>query len=202
MASNPALRPIRLPPANLATQTLPQTRQIARAWYRVHQSKYAAIYFSLFPTHRFSHPNCSNKFLYVAMDPETCLWEFFGDKMFDNGHSLPKTHWDDASISRIDVPPLHLCDLAKTSTRSAITVDLTALMHDDITVPQEWGLAIQNHPAQVPAIKFKSRFTGTACLAIFERGSVPSLLKEHGFGPINQYDLALHWLSKNKVALV
>jgi hypothetical protein len=202
MASNPAQRPIRLPPANLATQPLPRTRQISRSWYRVHPSKYNAIYFSLLPTHRFSHPNCLSKFMYVAIDNETCLWECFGDMMFDNGHSLPKTHWDDASISQIDVPPLHLCDLSKTSTRSALTVDLTALMNDDLTVPQKWGWAIQSHPSQVPAIKFKSRFTGTACLAIFERGGVPAQLKEQELGPLNQYGPAQTWLVENKVTLV
>lgn len=200
MASN--LRPIRLPPADLAAIQLPRTRQVARSWYRVHPSVYTAIYFSLNPTHRYSHPNCSSKLLYIAIDPETSLWEYFGDKIYDNAHSLPKSHWDDASISTIDVPPLPLCDLSTTSTRSAITVDLTALMNDDLDVPQQWGLAIQNHPSQVPAIKFKSRFTGKACLAIFERGSAPGQLKEHLLDNLNQYNASLDWLSKHKVALI
>jgi RES domain-containing protein len=202
MANNPARRPIRLPTAYLSAQPLPRTRQIARAWYRVHQTIHDAIYFSLIPTHRFSHPKCSSKFLYVAIDPGTCIWERFGDQIFDNDHALPKTHWDDASISAITVPPLHVCDLSRTSTRGALAVDLAALMNDDLSVPQQWGLAIQRHPAQVPAIKFKSRFTGLSCLAIFERGSVPAQLKEKCLGPINQYAPALDWLSRNRVSLV
>jgi hypothetical protein len=32
------------------------------------------IHFSLLPTHRFSHPNCSGKFMYVGMDPKSCLF--------------------------------------------------------------------------------------------------------------------------------
>ena len=75
-------------------------------------------------------------------------------------------------------------------------------MNDDISIPQEWGLAIQQHPAQVPAIKFKSRFTGNACLALFERGSLPAQLKERPLSTINQFAPALDWLAKHRVSLV
>jgi hypothetical protein len=140
--------------------------------------------------------------LYVAMDADTCFWECFGDRMFDGGHVLQKTVWDDSSISKIAVPGLYLCDLATVSTRSVLTVDLTSLMNDDLDVPQKWGLAIQEHPTQVPGIKFKSRFTGTACLALFERGTVSGQLREKLLSPLSSYSPALDWLAKNKVALV
>jgi hypothetical protein len=135
------------------------------------------------------------------MDPETSLWERFGDSVFDNGYTLPQTLWDDAMISTIDVPSLHLCDLSGTKTRSAITVDLTALMNEDLTVPQQWGLEIQKHPALAPAIKFKSRFTGTACLAVFDRGGIRAQLKETPLSPLSQFNPALDWLTKNDVTL-
>ena len=195
-------RTVRLPPAGMALEALPRTRQIARAWFRIHQSGHSAIYFSLNPTHRFSHPHCPHKMLYVAMDSPTCLWECFGDRLFDGNHRLPRTVWDDASISTVEVPPLHLCDLSSVNTRGALAVDLTALMNDDLAVPQAWGLAIQNHPAQVPAIKFKSRFTGTACLALFDRGSLPTQLKESRLGPLKTHPPALDWLQRNDVLLV
>jgi hypothetical protein len=202
MAGNQPTRPIRLPPANLATQELPRTRQIARAWFRVHACASNAIFFNLKPTHRYSHPNCPCSILYVAMDAETCLWEVFGDAVFDHGRALPKTQWDDLIVSAIDVPHLHLCDLSRTSTRSAVTVDLTALMNEDLNIPQKWGLAIQTHPLQVPAIKFKSRFTGNACLAIFDRGDIRNRLRETLLGPLNQFEPALNWLTKHDVTLV
>jgi hypothetical protein len=109
---------------------------MARAWFRVHQTVHQAIYFGLNSINRFSHPNCPHKLLYVAIDPQTCFWECFGDMMFDGGRALPRTTWDDASISTIELPPLHVCDLSSTNTRSALTVDLTALMHDGLAVPQ------------------------------------------------------------------
>ena len=202
MAGNPPARPIRLPPADLATQELPRTRQITRTWFRVHARASNAISFNLKPTHRYSHPNCPCPILYVSMDAETCLWEVFGDAVFDNGRALPKTQWDDLIVSAIDVTHLHLCDLSRTSTRSAVTVDLTALMNEDLRVPQKWGLAIQMHPVQVPAIKFKSRFTDNACLAIFDRGGIRNRLRETALGALNQFDPALNWLNKHDVTLV
>jgi hypothetical protein len=105
-------------------------------------------------------------------------------------------------ISGIAVPPLHICDLAKTATRGTLSVDLTALMNDDLSVPQQWGLEIQNHPDQVPALKFKSRFTGAACLAIFDRSSIRAQLKASPGSPLNHFDPALDWLTKNEVTLL
>jgi hypothetical protein len=202
MPGNQAIRPLRLPPPALGTQKLPSTRQIARAWFRVHLRDLGAIFFNLKTTHRYSHPKCPCPILYVAIDPETCLWEVFGDALFDKGHALPKTQWDDMLISTINVPPLRLCDLSKTTTRGALSVDLAALMSEDLSVPQEWGLAIQLHPSHVPAIKFKSRFTGNACLAIFDRAGIRQQLRETPLSPLNQFDPALNWLTKHQVALV
>ncbi len=82
----------------------------------------------------------------------------------------------------VEAPPLHLCDLSSVNTRGALAMDLTALMNNDLAGPQAWGPAIQNHPARVTAIKFMSRFTGTACVALFDRGSLPTQLKELSAG--------------------
>jgi hypothetical protein len=202
MSSSPGSRPVRLPPPDLATQRLPRTRQIARTWFRVHPLAYKAVHFTLNPTHRYSHPNCPFKVLYVAIDPETCLFERFGDDLYDNARHLPQTLWDDTAISVIEAPPFHLCDLSTTTTRTALTVDLTALMSADITVPQQWGLAIQNHPSQLPAIKYRSRFTNKACLAVFDRPGIRSQLKESTLGPVNQYIDTLDWLTRHQIALV
>ena len=202
MAGNQPTRPTRLPPAHLDAEELPRTRQIARSWFRVHPRKSHAIFFNLKPTHRFSHPECPFPILYVAMDAETCLWEVFGDSIFDHGRAVPKAQWDDLAVSTIAVPHLHLCDLSKTTTRSALTVDLAALMKDDLNVPQAWGLAIQRHPSQVPAVKYRIRFTGEPCLAIFDRGGIRRQLRESSRGGLNQFDSALTWLTKNQVTLV
>jgi RES domain len=202
MAVKAPTRPTRLPSPHLGTQKLPKTRQLARAWFRVHQRSRPAIYFSLKPAHRYSHPDCPFPILYVAIDLETCLWEIFGDAVFDNERALAKSQWDDLTVSTIDVPSLHVCDLSKTTTRGALSVDLAALMKDDLNVPQAWGLAIQRHPSQVPAIKFKARFAGNACLAIFDRTGISRRLRERSLGFLSQVDPALDWLTKHQVSLV
>ncbi len=175
---------------------------MARTWFRVHASAHRAIHFTLNPLHRYSHPNCPFKILYVAIDPETCLFERFGDNLYDNALHLPQTIWDDTMISTIEAPLFHLCDLSTTKTRTALTVDLAALMSADITVPQQWGLEIQNHPSQMPAIKYRSRFTNKACLAIFDRPGIGAQLKEFAVGPVNQQNATLDWLTKHQIVLV
>ena len=202
MSSSPSSRPVRFPPPNFAAQQLPRTRQIARAWFRIHPKAHNAIYFSLNPSHRYSHPNCPHKILYVAIDQETCLLERFGDYIYDNGHQLPQALWDDTAISAINVPPFHLCDLSRTATRSSLGVDPAALMNANLDVPQQWGLGIQNHPLQVPAIKFRSRFTDKACLAIFDRAGIAAQLSEKALGPVTKCGAALDWLTKHQVTLM
>jgi len=89
--------------------------------------------------------------------PGTCLLERFGDYLYDNARQLPQTIWDSTVISRIDAAPLHLCDLSKRQREAPSPVDLAALMNADLSVPNN-GAWHSNHPSQVPAIKFKSRF--------------------------------------------
>lgn len=202
MAANQPVRPVRLPRSTLAEQAFPRARQPARKWFRAHPRGNRAISFSLKPTHRYSHPECPCSILYLAIDAESCLWEVFGDTVFDRGRALPKTLWDVMVISVVDVPSLRVCDLSRSSTRSALGVDLSALMSADLAVPQQWCLAIQKHPSNFAAIKFKSRFTGSACLAIFDRGEIRRGLRETLPAPLNSFDSALDWLTRNEVTLV
>jgi hypothetical protein len=128
--------------------------------------------------------------------------ERFGDYIYDNARHLPQTVWDGTVISTVKVPGLNLCDLSKAATRSSLTVDLASLMSPDLSIPQQWGLEIQNHPSEVPAIKFQSRFTDKPCLAIVGRPGIRSRLKESRLSAVSQYNPALDWLTKHRVALV
>src|SRR2546426_8626787 len=103
MSSSVPTRPLRLPPADLAQQALPRTRLPPRAWYRVHPASHHAISFSLNPAHRFSHANCPYKFLYLGTDLRTCLWERFGDTIFDEDHRVLKALWTGTNVSVIEL---------------------------------------------------------------------------------------------------
>ncbi len=202
MSSSAPSRPLRLPPADLAQQALPRARLPARAWCRVHPASHRAISFSLNPAHRFSHPNCPYKFLSLGTDLRTCLWERFGDTIFDEDHRVPKTLWTGTNASVINLPPLLLCDLGKTGVRNALHVDMAALMSYDLSVPQAWGLAIQRHPANFRGIKYNSRFTNRPCVALFDRNNLESALNEKGTGPLAGCGQALDWLENFEIQLV
>lgn len=140
--------------------------------------------------------------LYLGMDARTCLWERFGDLMYDGRHVLPRQLWAKTVLTEISVPGLRTCDLTKERTRSAMTVDMTALTSHELSVPQAWGLAIQRHPAGFQAIKYASRFNDRACLALFGTGNLPEQLKEKRVGPLTEIDEAEDWLEEHKVCLV
>jgi hypothetical protein len=176
-------------------------RQGPRLWCRVHQSQFGAIHFSLRDIHRFSHPDCPYPYLYLGCDMATCLFERFGDEMYDRTLAIAFSLWQGHSITAIRVPAMHLCDLTSAKTLSALRVDLSTLMHNDLKTPQAWGLALQRHPANFQGIKFKSRFNDKVCLAIFNRDHIEKRIKETAGRSLLDSDAAADWLHEHKVSL-
>jgi hypothetical protein len=41
------------------------------------------------------------------------------------------------------------------------------------------------HPSEAEGIIYRSRFTNRNCLALFDRGEIPSLIKEELISPLN-----------------
>jgi hypothetical protein len=199
--SNGRVRTLRLPPAHLGTATIPVKNEGPRLWYRVHQTKFDAIHFSLRDIHRFSHPQCLYSCLYLACDSATCLFERFGDQLYDRALTIASSLWQAHSVTAIRIPAIHICDLTNSKTLSALRADLSALMHYDLKIPQQWGLAIQRHPANFQGIKFKSRFNGKICLALFARDNVENKLKETSSESLLDSESAADWLHGHKVRL-
>lgn len=48
--------------------------------------------------------------------------------------------------------------------------DLSSLLLPDLSIPQIWSDAIMSHPDKVDGILYPSRFTGEACVAVFDTG--------------------------------
>ena len=167
----------------------------------VHQSKYPALFFSLNSGHRFSHADARFPCLYLAADIHTCLFERFGDKTYDNQMAIAQSIWDAHSLSRMQVPALEVCDLTSSKTLSALKVDLSALMHHDLALPQEWGLALQQHPAGFQGIQFRSRLNGKRCLVLFKRNSLEKRLHETLLDTLPNHPDAADWLDKHEVSL-
>ena len=201
MSSNPPVRPLRLPDPHFDQVKIPRARQPARNWFRVHPTQIKGLVFSLNRGHRFSHANCAYELSYVGSDIDTCLFERFVDTAYDGRGTIPQSLWKNHDLSKLWVPELKVCDLTQAATLSALQVDLSSLMHPDLSVSQAWGLAIQQHPANFEAIKFKSRFNGQSCLALFNRNGIEGKILETAVGNLSGNSAAVDWLGKHQISL-
>lgn len=203
MPSEPAPARVLLRPGpDFGQQEIPVTRQPQRAWFRVHKSGSPAVRFAKLSHHRFSHPEAPYPLLYVGATVATCLWEMFGDDVFQGRRAIPAGKWEGCTLSRILVPELKVCAFNLERTRSALGVDKASLLAADLTVPQAWGLAVQQHPAAFQAIKYASRFPDQPCLALFDREGLSAKFHVQPLGELNTLNAAADWLEQQKAALV
>lgn len=199
--SKPA-RTLLRPGTGFDTKTIPVTPQPARTWFRVHRPGVPALDFGIHDYHRFSHASCPYPLLYVGPNIQTCLWEVFGDDVFQSDCTIAISKWTGRCVSQITVPELKVCAISTERTREAMSVDKSSLLDDDLSIPQDWGLAVQKHPAGFEAIKYTSRFVDQPCLALFDRGGLKSKLKVKLLGELENLDAAVDWLHERKAALV
>lgn len=203
MPSSPNPARVQLKPGtDFSQRAIPVTRQPERTWFRVHRSGSPSDQFGKFPHHRFSHPTCPFPLLYVGATIQTCLWEVFGDDVFQGNRAISSGKWSGCWLSQIVVPELNTCAVSLERTRDAMGVDKASLLAADFNIPQAWGLAVQEHPAAFEAIKYASRFLDQPCLALFDRGGLQSRLKVKVLGALSNLDAAVDWLNERKAALV
>jgi RES domain len=203
MPSNPkpARAPLR-PGADFDQRAIPVTRQPQRIWFRVHKAGSPAILFGKLPHHRFSHPDCPFPLLYLGATIQTCLWEYFGDDVFQGKRAISAGKWGGCCLSQIVVPELKVCAISLERTRDAMSVDKASLLAADLTIPQAWGLAVQRHPAGFEAIKHSSRFLDQPCLTLFDRGGLQAKLRAKALGALSTVDAAVDWLDERRAPLV
>ena len=195
-------RALLLPQPDFDQRAIPVTHRLPRTWFRVHRAGSPGILFGKSPHHRFSHPDCPYGLLYLGATIQTCLWEYFGDDIFQGKRTIAEGKWRGSFVSRIAVPELHLCAVTLERTREAMMVDRASLLAAELGIPQAWGLAVQRHPAGFQAIKYSSRFMDQVCLALFDRGAVRAQLKAEVLGDLNELGTAMDWLQERKAALV
>jgi hypothetical protein len=196
-------RPIRLPAPDFGTKGLPTLNVASFHGIRVHGGHRSAISFRKITSHRFTHPDAPEGLMYLAEDLETCLWECFGDAILDPGARIPHLKWSQSQTSEIRLnQPLPVCDLTDLDTRRQLGLDLSALNHSDLVVPQAWGLAIQTHPASVGGFYFPSRFTGKRCLVLFDRPPVAAALSSSPGNTLPEIIDAADFINRNQIKLV
>ncbi|MEX1048391.1 MAG: RES family NAD+ phosphorylase [Akkermansiaceae bacterium] len=196
-------RPIRLPAADFYLRPLPLNEFRGLDLLRIHGAKYPALQFRLNESHRFSHPEAPGGLLYLGEDRETCLWECFGEEILNTGSMINRAIWGSRQLSKITSPAVFkICDLTELTTRRLLALDLSALKHTELDVPQAWGLAIQGHPEKADGLRYLSRFTGRPCLALFERAGTAAKLKEIPLALLPDLDETEHFLVANAIALI
>ena len=198
----PPVRALRTPATDFAQRALPVSRQPQRAWFRVHPVGASAVPFGVRSHHRFSHPDSPHGLLYLGSSLSTCLWEVFGDDVFNGQRVISAAKWTGCGASRITVPELRVCAVTSERMREAMGVDKASLLAADLRISQAWGLAVQQHPAGFEALKFSSRFLDQPCLALFDRGGLPARLRVRALGALSDLEAAVDWLDERKVALV
>jgi hypothetical protein len=197
-----ATRALMRPGTDFGGKLIPVTRQPARLWFRVHRAGVPALDFQIHPFHRFSHASCPYPLLYVGPNIQTCLWEVFGDDVFLGNHTIAASKWSGRRVSQISVPELKVCAVSLEQTRESAGVDKASLLAADLSIPQEWGLALQQHSAGFEAIKYTSRFVDQPCLALFDRQGLLGKLKTRLLGDLEDLEAAVDWLHARKVALI
>jgi hypothetical protein len=196
-------RTLRKPRQDFDTSDLPYIILKGLNALRVHDKVHPAIRFRIVAGHRFSHSESPGGLLYLGESLPTCLWECFGDELLDNQKRLSASRWAKSHTSRVhSAASFKLCDLTDEKTRLALGVDLSALMHTDLSIPQAWSLAIQNHPAQVDGLRYLSRLNNEPSLVIFERLGATSKLEETFIGTLAELDEATAFLAQHSICLV
>ena len=196
------VRKLPLPGRDFEESSVPVTKQGSKTWFRVHRAEFSPVHFSLRRHHRFSHEDCPYDVLYLASSIKTGLWEVFGDNLLFNERAISSSHWGGFAISKVTLPALRVCAVSQQRTRSAMGVEKSALLAADLSVPQAWGRAVQQHRAEFQALQYTSRFDDKPCLALFDRDNLADLIETKRVGSLHEADDAVGWLMENRVALV
>jgi hypothetical protein len=194
-------RPVRVPGRDFDEREIP-VLEASVSFLRVHETGRTPLYFSRNAAHRYSHPDGPLAVCYVAETVETCLWERFGDDVLSEGAPVSRSVWMSRSVTWGTVEVLRICDLTQAVVRSACRVDLSALHHTDLSIPQAWSKALQEHPAQFEGLRYLSRFDQGVCLALFGRSGIESrisLRRTEALGALEEGD---SFLNSHRVALV
>lgn len=197
----PIHRPVRWPGKDLLEWEIPVWEGLLR-FARVHETGRSPAFFSRNPAHRYSPSEGLLTVCYVAETVETCLWERFGDDVLSPGARVPRSLWMTRSVTWGRGEGMRVCDLMDPAIRERCRVDLSALQHTDLSIPQAWSQALQGHPARFDALRYGSRFNGGACLAIFGRAGVEQRLLWEGPQALSILDEGERFLDERGIALV
>lgn len=158
------------PPEDLNERELPLTLQ-SGPWFRIHRSKYEAIYFAKGAVNRFDDPEKEYGVLY-------CAWDFYGAFIETLGWSTGAREISEQSLSTRRLAsitsnrPLQFVDLIGGGL-AHIGADAEICTGRDRHLSQSWSRALWKHPTEPDGIRYISRHDPQrACFAVFERAAI------------------------------
>jgi len=154
------------PPADLDRRLLPILSTDAR-WFRIHQSRYAALFFGRTGRYRFDAPADEYGVLYAGSDEHCAFVETFGHSPNIRIVTMDDVKQRDLSLLTVN-RPLRLVDL--TSSGLARLGADNRLCTGDYHLAQRWALALWRHPDQPDGLVYRSRLDpARRSVAIFDR---------------------------------
>lgn len=206
---SPAATSCPIPPADLWRRALPfKVLDLdAHPLRRIHRTSYDPIHYNK-PGQsgcrfRFDAPNDEYGTLYASPSFETCVAETIIRDQF-LGRSLPLMLETSqlatrsvATLGRKNGTRLKLADL----TQPVIHLGCTAQVLTDLNylAPNLWSLALQQHPANVDGIYFRSRYANAESVAIFDR--VPLVQTSPSLELLNASEMG-NFLSRYNIGLI
>lgn len=168
MASMAQPDPHPLPPADLASRTLPIEMVAAgTALYRIHRSDLGAVYFGKAGHSRFDDPQGDFGVCYLAATlegafAETCL-RAVGATILSWAFLAERSVTTIAAIHPLRLVSLHGPGLAAIGATSAISGGLHG-------PAQAWSRALHDHPHAPDGLSYRANHdNGEHCIALFER---------------------------------
>ncbi len=152
------------PPSDLFERELPlKTFAPTTIFYRVHQAKYAPIYFGNSGGGRFDTPE---GIIYLGIDEYVAFRETIGrfsQYRLISSEELEKRRMSEVKSSRA----LSLVDLTG---KGLTLLDADArLLTGDYKIAQQWSKALQDHPNHPDGIYYRSRHDPSRfCLALYQ----------------------------------
>lgn len=157
------------PPKDLNERELPLLQE-SGPWFRIHQSKYAALHFAKEAQNRFDAPNQEYGVLYCAQDPYGAFIETLGWSTGQREISLRKIiarNLSNITSKRL----LRLVDLTGAGL-AQLGADAELCTGRDRTISQIWSHALWSHPERPDGICYFSRHDPQKiCYAFFDHSS-------------------------------
>jgi RES domain-containing protein len=152
------------PPLDLASRKLPLTRFSGRI-YRIHQSKYSALFFGKDGSCRFDDPLQKYGVLYGSLKPEAAFAEVFLRRL--DQILIEEDAIRERSLGEIRLQSLAFVDLTGAGLRR-LSCDNRIATEVPYRTTSLWSRALFEHPQKPAGIIYRSRHNPKLkCIAIF-----------------------------------